>query len=49
MAGKEVDINNSDKLPDGIVKDSDWTLGAGKDAVSTLTIKFTMIISILSV
>ena len=39
--GKEVDINNSDKLPDGIVKDSDWTLGAGKDAVSTLTIKFT--------
>ena len=39
--GKEVDINNSDKLPNGIVKDSDWTLGAGKDAVSTLTIKFT--------
>ena len=39
--GKEVDINNGDKLPDGIVKDSDWTLGAGKDAVSTLTIKFT--------
>lgn len=39
--GKEVDINNSDKLPDCIVKDSDWTLGAGKDAVSTLTIKFT--------
>ena len=39
--GKEVDINNSDKLPDGIVKDSDWTLGAGKDAVSTLTVKFT--------
>lgn len=39
--GKEVDINNSDKLPDGIVKDSDWALGAGKDAVSTLTIKFT--------
>ena len=27
--GKEVDINNSDKLPNGIVKDSDWTLGAG--------------------
>lgn len=40
--GKEVDINNSDKLPDGIVKDSDWTLGAGKDALP-------MIISILSV
>ena len=39
--GKEVDINNSDKLPDGIVKDSDWTLGAGKDAVSTLTVTFT--------
>lgn len=39
--GKEVDINNSDKLPAGIVKDSDWTLGAGKKAVSTLTIKFT--------
>lgn len=39
--GKEVDINNSDKLPDGIVKDSDWTLGTGKDAVGTLTIKFT--------
>ena len=39
--GKEVDINNSDKLPNGIVKDSDWTLGAGKDAVSTLTVTFT--------
>lgn len=39
--GKEVDINNSDKLPNGIVKDSDWTLGAGKDAVSTITVKFT--------
>lgn len=39
--GKEVDINNSDKLPDGIVKDSDWALGAGKDAVSTLTVTFT--------